>query len=359
MPPSVHAEGFGVNEPSAAALERALAYPRLRWMGGKHRLLPWLADEFGRLEFSSALDAFSGTGAVSWLLKCLGKRVVSNDFLRFGATLSAGLVANPGLRIGEETRADLVATGSPDERFIAETFGGIFFTPDDLDFLDLVWPRLAALPPGARELGLAALGRAALKRQPRGVFTVSTGQRYDDGRRDLRLSLREHFAEGAALFDGLVFDDGLEHEARFGDVFELEDVDCDLVYLDPPYVPRADDNCYVKRYHFVEGLMSYWRAPEAVIMESSKVKKLEKRYSPFSYRRTALKAFAALFDRFRERTLVLSYSSNGWPDLDVLVKMMEDVKGDVHVARRPHRYSFGTHGKATRNVTEEFLIVGT
>lgn len=342
----------------ALALERALAYPRLRWMGGKHRLLPWLAEELADLQFSSALDAFCGTGAVSWLFKCLGKRVVSNDFLRFGATLAAGLSANPGRRIGAAGLADLTAPGAPPERFIAETFGGIFFTPDDLEFLDRVWPRLDALPSGARELGLAALARAALKRQPRGVFTVSTALRYDDGRRDLRLSLREHFHEGVELFDGLVFDDGVEHAARFGDVFALGDVDCDLVYLDPPYVPRADDNCYVKRYHFVEGLMSYWRAPEAVIMESSKVKKLEKRFSPFSYRRTALDAFATLFETFRDRILVLSYSSNGWPDLEVLVGMMGDVKGDVRVARKPHRYSFGTHGKAARNLTEEFLIIG-
>ena len=36
-------------------------------------------------------------------------------------------------------------------------------------------------------------------------------------------------------------------------------LDVDLVYLDPPYVPRADDNCYIKRYHFLEGLSTYWQ----------------------------------------------------------------------------------------------------
>ena len=47
-----------------------------------------------------------------------------------------------------------------------------------------------------------------------------------------------------------------EHRVTCGDVFALDgpELDVDLVYLDPPYVPRADDNCYIKRYHFLEGL---------------------------------------------------------------------------------------------------------
>ena len=49
----------------------------------------------------------------------------------------------------------------------------------------------------------------------------------------------------------------------------------DLVYLDPPYVPPSDDNCYIKRYHFLEGLSKYWNGEE--IMENTKVKKIKKK----------------------------------------------------------------------------------
>jgi hypothetical protein len=51
------------------------------------------------------------------------------------------------------------------------------------------------------------LFRSCLKRQPRGVFTVSGDlSHYDDGRRDLRLSLEEHFLEQIEVFNGAIVD---------------------------------------------------------------------------------------------------------------------------------------------------------
>ena len=48
-------------------------YPPLRFMGSKHRLLPWIQSVIAELEFDTALDAFSGSGCVSYLLKTMGK----------------------------------------------------------------------------------------------------------------------------------------------------------------------------------------------------------------------------------------------------------------------------------------------
>jgi len=42
-------------------LRKAQSYPQFRFMGSKHKLLPWLAGIFRYLEFDSALDAFSGS----------------------------------------------------------------------------------------------------------------------------------------------------------------------------------------------------------------------------------------------------------------------------------------------------------
>ena len=144
-----------------------------------------------------------------------------------------------------------------------------------------------------------------------------------------------------------------------GDALSLEVGDVDLVYLDPPYVPRADDNCYVKRYHFLEGLASYWTAPGTEIVRSSRVRKIPKRFTPFSYRHTATDAFDTLFRRHANSALLLSYASNGFPDVKTLVAMMRRYKPHVEVVERPHRYHFGTHARATRNIVAEYLIIGT
>lgn len=129
-----------------------------------------------------------------------------------------------------------------------------------------------------------------------------------------------------------------------------------MVYFDPPYVPRSDDNCYIKRYHFLEGLATYWEGQE--ILSDSRVRKIRKPFTPFSYRRTAGKAFDDLFARFAESILVLSYSSNGFPDLSELVAMMRKYKRHVDVHEHAHRYHFGTHDRASRNEVTEYLIVG-
>ncbi|GFO53514.1 MFS transporter [Geomonas sp. Red276] len=86
--------------------------------------------------------------------------------------------------------------------------------------------------------------RSCAKKQPRGVFTVSGDlSNYDDGRRDLRLSMQEHFRESLKIYNGVVFDNGRANRAIRGDALEL-DAAADLVYMDPPYVPRADEIFY-------------------------------------------------------------------------------------------------------------------
>jgi len=328
-------------------------------MGSKNTLLPWIFESVQDLRFDSALDLFSGTSAVAYLFKSMGKRVVTNDFLKFAHDLATATVENSTSTLGID---DFAALGRPNRRrrsFIERTFSDIFFTRDDLRFLDTVWSNLESLPTRwTRALALASLTRACLKRQPRGVFTVS-GSSYDDGRRDLHLPIAEHFRESVEVFNSLIFDNGQKNLALRSDAFGVV-ADVDLVYMDPPYVPRADDNCYIKRYHFLEGLASYWQEPGTEIVESSRVKKIAKRFTPFSYRRTAVDAFDAMFRQFAEQTLVLSYSSNGYPDLATLVAMMRRVKRHVDVVQREHRYHFGTHkGVANdRKLVDEYLIIG-
>jgi adenine-specific DNA-methyltransferase len=334
-----------------------LEYPKLRIMGSKHRLLPWIESVLAPLRFESVLDAFSGSGCVSYLLKVMGKRVWSNDFLRFSSDFARAAVENSDETLNQADLDALMAESDGRPRFIEETFRGIFFTDEDNAFLDRVSTNLQGLSAGQQALARAALYRACLKRQPRGVFTVSGLNRYDDGRRDLRLSLEEHFLESVEVFNHLVFDNGQTHRATCKDVFALGEPFVDLVYLDPPYVPRADDNCYVKRYHFLEGLSTYWR--EAEFYPGSKVKKLRKRYTPFSYRREAEDAFDRMFHNFRNSTIVLSYSSNGYPDLNVLVGLLRQYKSHVKVRQEAHRYHFGTHSAVRRSVVDEYLIVAT
>lgn len=328
-------------------------------MGSKYRLAPWIHQVLAELTFDTVLDAFSGSSCVAYLCKAMGKTVTANDFLRFPATIARATIENRDTVLSPDALAGLLATDRPRRRFIERTFKGIFFSPPDLRFMDRLWSHMETLTePYQRDVALAALMRACVKRQPRGVFTVAGDpERYKDGRRDLKLSIAEHFEEQVRVYNDAVFDNGRRNRVLHQDVFEIAPRGYDLVYLDPPYVPRADDNCYVKRYHFLEGLACYWQGVE--ILAHTRVKKLAKPYTPFSYRRDAVDALDRLFRTFRDSILVLSYSSNGYPDLEVIAGLMRRHKTRVAVHDIAHRYHFGTHAAVRRGQVREYLIVGT
>jgi adenine-specific DNA-methyltransferase len=334
-------------------------FPRFRYMGSKFKLLPWLHETLGELPFDSAVDAFSGSGGVSYLLKAMGKQVHANDSLIFPSVLTSATIANDATTLAKDDLDFLLSAKASgmNESFIQNTFMGIFYTPEELQFLDNVWTGIRHLHlPFKRSMALAALLRSAIKRQPRGLFTVSDPNRYQDGRRDLSITLREHFIEQVDCYNAAVFDNKNQNLATCGDVFHIPQ-GADLVYMDPPYVPNSDDNCYMKRYHFLEGLACYWEGKS--LMMNSKVKKITKPFTPFSYRHTALDAFDRLFRHFADSIQVLSYASNAYPSLDILQDLMRKYKRSVQVVQKEHRYHFGTHAAAKRNVVQEYLIIGS
>lgn len=343
-------------EALAAAL-RASCFPRVRWMGSKYRLLPQLAETFHDIGGGTALDAFSGSGVVSYLLKQQGYAVHANDYLRFPGVVATAAVVNQSTRLCAADIARITGPAADDRDFIRRTFTGVFFTPDDLEFLDSAWSHIATMRGHRRALAISALCLAAARKQPRGVFTI-TGDlsRYDDGRADLRMSLREHFAERAADYNRAVFSNGRPCTVTSVEVGDLEPRRYDVVYLDPPYAPPADDNDYTKRFHFLEGLSRYWVGD--TIMDHTKSKKIPKRVTAFSSRRTIEEGFRDLFKRFHDSTLVLSYSSNALPDRDTLEALLREVKDDVEVRAIPHRYHYGTHGTAKRREVDEYVFIG-
>jgi DNA adenine methylase/adenine-specific DNA-methyltransferase len=223
-------------------------------MGSKYKLVPQLAEVFAAVGGGTALDAFSGSGVVAYTLKSLGYQVTANDFLHFPSIITAATVENEhDLLDAEDVDRICLAPAADDRDFIQRTFDGLYFTADDRAFLDSAWSHIDQMMGSQRALAISALILASARRQPRGVFTF-TDHRYDDGRRDLRTSLREHFRKCAAEYNSVVFSSGEASRSVCEDVSSLSG-EYELVHLDPPYAPPRDDNCYIKRYHIPGGFI--------------------------------------------------------------------------------------------------------
>ncbi|MGF1645663.1 MAG: DNA adenine methylase [Kineosporiaceae bacterium] len=339
-----------------AASATSATYPRIRYMGSKYRLLPHLADVFAGLGGTTALDAFSGSGVVSYLLKRQGFAVTSNDMLEFPGVLVTATVANQSTVLTPEDVGRIVGPPADERDFIQRTFDGVFYTAEDRAFLDSAWSHVEHLEGDKRALAISALVRSAARKQPRGVFTISGDLRhYDDGRRDLHLPIRDHFVEHVAHYNAAVFA-GAPARVTRQEASVIDALPYDVVYLDPPYAPPSDDNCYVKRFHFLEGLSRYWEG-DTLMLETS-TKKLPKPHTGYSHRRTIVEAFRDTFKRFHDSTaLVLSYGSNALPDMDTIVSLLRETRREVEVRAVPHKYHYGTHRAATRRAVDEYIFI--
>ncbi|MFA5774385.1 MAG: DNA adenine methylase [Ilumatobacteraceae bacterium] len=334
-------------------------YPTTRFMGSKRKLLQEIFNVVAPLDFDVAIDAFSGSGVVSYLFKSMGKTVISNDHMHMSWQFATALIENNETTLSEIQVEKLLQYAFDNDKFVQTRFKGLYYSQNDCKTIDSVRRNVKRMrSPHLRALATSALIRACMKRRPRGVFTY-TGEKYDDGRRDLQKSIAEHFIDAVSKVNAAVFDNGRHNYARNIDALALRPRKNALIYLDPPYYTPKSDSEYVRRYHFVEGLARDWKGVE--IQEHTQTKKFKSYDTPFSSRNGALDAFETMFKRFRDSIIVVSYSSNALPTLDEIVETMAKYKDSVEVVPIEHRYSFGNQGHKVgdnRNRVDEFLFVG-
>src|SRR5262245_3784342 len=147
--------------------------PSTRYQGSKLKLLPWLGGHLAGLEFHTALDAFGGTGCVSYLLKSWGKAVTCNDYLRFNHQIATALVENSHSGLSESDVRRLLRR-DPEfayDDFLSRTFRDIYFTPAENRWLDTVCQNIPRLPGRHRRaLAYYALFQSCIIKRPYNLF---------------------------------------------------------------------------------------------------------------------------------------------------------------------------------------------
>lgn len=342
-------------------VEQVHKYPPTRYMGSKQAILPRIFEVADHLKYDSVLDLFSGSGVVSYMFKAYGKKVSSNDFMAMNAAYSLAMIENNhDVLTGPEIER-LLDTGIKTDEFVSKTFKGLYFSDEDNHLIDSIRANIKKMKGGRfkKAIAMTALIRAAMKKRPRGIFTY-TGDRYNDGRKDLKTSFREQFIQAAHAVNRAVFDNGHHNRSRCGDAMSAGlQMQADLVYMDPPYYSPYSDNDYVRRYHFLEGLARDWKGVE--IQQHTKTKKFRSFPSPFCSRIGAHAAFDKLFAAFRHSKLLVSYSSNSLPTRQEILSLMAKYKTHVEAIAIDHRYSFANQGHKKENIknnVQEFLFVG-
>ncbi|MDB4789965.1 DNA adenine methylase [bacterium] len=327
-------------------------------MGSKQALLPFIIDTLSGLEFDTALDAFSGSGCVGYAIKEMNKKVLTNDHMKFAYHIAKATIENNSTKLNSYDVQQLLKNNVNAKRFITDNFNGLYFSKQDNEFLDNTISNIQELSPYKKSLALAALSRACMKKRPRGIFTF-TGNKGFDGRKDLKISMKTQFLDAITLFNNAVFSNGLRNKSYCLDVYEVPRNEIDLVYIDTPYVSGHSDCDYTRRYHFVEGLCSYWSDKE--IQEHTTTKKFKSYPTDFKSVRTIVDAFRRLFEYFKGSKIVVSYGSNGKPNKKHMIELLGEYKKKVYFHEISHTYYFGNHGHKKgneNNCVKEYLFVG-
>ena len=343
---------------SSSLSDQMLKFPTTRYMGSKNKILPYIRDITREFDFSSAIDLFSGSGIVSYMLKSEGKSVISNDYMALGSTFSKALIENNSEILPLKSAKKLLRQNEKNDKFVQSNFKDLYFTDEENILIDNIRANIISLRnPYKKALALSALCRACTKKRPRGIFTY-TGNRYDDGRKDLKTSLEDHFINAVDIFNNAVFDNKKINLSSRKDAMDLTSSG-NFVYMDPPYYSLCSDNEYIRRYHFTEGICCNWEGVE--MQWHTKTKKFKNYPTPFSHKENAKDAFDKLFDKYKKSIILVSYSSNCLPTLDEMVEMLAKYKKDVKVLSIDYRYSFANQKEnmsTNKNMVKEYLFLG-
>ena len=333
-------------------------YPSTRYMGSKQKLLPYILGIVEQFNATTLVDLFSGSGIVSYLFKTLGKQVITNDYMNMSHTFTKAMVENNHVTLSEEKARSLLVEKYPINDFVQTKFKDLYFSDAENLLIDIVRSNISKLENEYEQaIARSALIRACMKKRPRGIFTY-TGHRYDDGRKDLVLTLEEQFLNAVDSINKAIFDNGQSNISYRQNALDIDLPDNCLIYMDPPYYSTCSDNEYVRRYHFVEGLSLDWEGIE--IQEHTKTKKFKSYPTPFSSRKDVYVAFDKLFEKYKENILIISYSSNSLPNMDEMLEMLKRYKQNVDVVPIDYKYSFGNQASKVgnnRNAVQEYLFV--
>jgi DNA adenine methylase len=332
-------------------------FPSTRFMGSKEKLLAPLWAAISQFSPKSVLDLCSGSGVVSYMLKAQGQKVISNDYMRMATTIADATIANSHEILSQTDITKILDAPEVQDGFIWHTYREIYYKELDVKFLDKARIAILTLKGAKQSIAMAALIRACIKRRPRGIFTY-TGDRYDDGRKDLKLSLAEHFILAVEQINNAIIDNGTSCEVQNVDLsHNLPDVKVDTVYLDPPYFSPLSDNEYVRRYHFTEALARNWEDVE--IQSHTKTKKISNYPSPFRSEVGCVKAIGEIIDFYHQSSIVMSYSSNSLPTASTILALFKRHGRRARLIEVDHRYSFANQGvtKApVRNQVKELIF---
>jgi adenine-specific DNA methylase len=336
--------------------------PEPQYLGAKYTLLSWI-NQYIPSKVRTAIDAFSGTQSVSFLLKQLGKKVYSNDFMRFNHHIGLALIENKTTQLTPTDIAFLLQpSNDPHFQLIKKLYTNLFFEVQEATFLDSYRANVELLDnPYKKSLALAIMNRAMQRKITMGHFGHTQALVYAQNaervkrNRNLARPIKDIFCELVPQYNQAVFDNGQENRSFCSNTLDilpniLEQDNIDFVYFDPPYCDSHAD--YQSFYHLTETYTEYWHEKSFV----NSIKRYEpQRFSGFDKKRHIINSLHQLFGIAKTIPVwLISYNNRSYPSIAEFVTIIKQYK-DVQIVTKT--YQNGRGGKGSVAGSDEVLFV--
>ena len=324
-----------------------------RYLGNKNSILGFIDEiiktEIG--EFDSLCDIFSGTGVVGDYFNASNKKIISNDLL-YNNFVSLNAFLSPEsydevklLKIIEEFNSVIIKK----DNYFSMNFGERYFSLNISRKIGYIREEIKSL-----------FVHHKINRHEKNILLTSLMYSVDRiantvGHYDayIKKEIKKQKLEMKML--NITTDANTNNEIYNKDANLLvRDIECDILYLDPPYNSRQ----YCDAYHLLENL-SLWNKPEVFGV----AKKFDRTKIKSDYSKTnAYESFDDLIQNAKCKYILLSYNNMGGKgnvrsnakisDKDIMKSMSK--RGQVKVFEKD--YKAFTTGKSKHSDNKERMF---
>ncbi len=337
-------------------------FPRTRYQGSKYKLKEWIRDSLSKIEFNTALDAFSGTSVISFIMKEMNKTVYSNDILKFNYDISKALIENNNEQITKEEFNEVITKKENFNYFyfIKNTFQDIYFLDEENEWLDIVIQNIHQLKNEYKKsMFLWALYQSCISKRPYNLFhrknlyvRTSNVKRNFGNKTTWDKPFEKHFYSFINEINNAIFDNNKKNKVFCSDIFNLN-LSVDLVYFDTPYIPNKGTLTHYRDfYHFLDGLSDYYNWKDKIDY-TSKHKKLKSTYNIWEDKNKITSGFKELIEKFQNSIIVISYREDGIPSINQLVEILKEYGKEVSIETINYQYAL-----SKKQNLKEVLIIG-
>lgn len=337
-------------------------FPEPQYLGAKHTHLSWI-NQFIPQDINSALDAFAGSQSVSFLLKQLGLKTITNDFLNFNNQIGKALIENKSQKLDAEDLAILFQKSplKSDFNLMEKIFTNVFFEKEESVFLDNFRANIPLLnDPYKQALAFTVMNRSLTRKITMGHFGHTQALVYANDperikrNRSLIRPIKELFLELLPKYNDAIFDNSQDNQSYNKNILDLlpELSNIDLVYFDPPYCNSHAD--YQGFYHLLETYTEYWKDKEFI----NGIRRYDpQRQSGFDKKSEVMVSFEKLFELSNEIPhWLISYNNRSYPDIHTFEKLILKYR-DVKIEHKV--YQNGRGGKGSVAGSKEILFICT